>query len=172
MKSSSKQVRTLVLAGLALMIFAGACSRKNESTGQSNRGSTQTQGSDSATQYNTPSPNTTDQTNPNYNNNNTTPGAATDLQKDLADFRTQIDKKVADNAKAINDKRADLANVKSSMRAEYKKMLDDAEQRNNEIRDRVLNYSPTDKAAWDQFKTETNQALDDVSAGINKLDVK
>ena len=161
----SPKYSAVALAGLALMILAGACSRNNESTGQSNRGATQTQGSDSATQYN-------DQNaNPNYTT--TPPGGTTgDLQKDLADFRTQVDKKVADNAKAINDKRAELANVQSSMRAEFKKMLDDAEVRNNEIRDRVLNYTPTDRAAWDQFRNDTNTALDGISASIGKIDIK
>jgi len=156
------------------MILAGGCSRKNQSTGQSNRGATQTQGSDSATQYNNNQTNP-NQTNPNqYNNDqNTNPsGSANDMQKDLADFRNQVDKKVADNSKAINNKRAELTNVRTSMRAEFKKMLDDAEARNNEIRDRVLNYTPTDQTAWGQFKDDTNKALDDVSSVINKIDVK
>src|SRR5262245_44402213 len=168
MKSSN---HVIALAGIALMLLAGACSRHNESTGQSNRGTTQTQGSDSATQYNNDQ-NTTPQANPNYNNDQNTSGTPGDMQKDLADFRTQVDKKVADNAKAINDKRAELANVKSSMRAEFKKMLDDAEVHNNEIRDRVLNYTPTDQTAWDQFRSDTNKALDDISASISKIDVK
>lgn len=158
--------RVITLAGIALMIFAGACSRHNESTGQSNRGATQTQANDSATQYNN------DQTTPPVSTEQNMGGTTGDLQQDLADFRTQVDKKVADNAKSINDKRAELANVKSSMRTEFKKMLDDAEVHNNQVRDRVLNYTPTDRTAWDQFRSDTNQALDDIAASISKIDVK
>jgi hypothetical protein len=169
MTRSSKRVVALsavVLAGLSLMIFAGACSRSNQSTGQSNRGATQTEQIDSATQYNRQTPNQ-------YDNNQASPGgSATDLQKDVADFRNQIQKKVADNATAINDKRAELARAHNSTRAEFTKMLDDAEQRNNEIRDRVLNYTATDRAAWDQFRDGTNRALDDVAASVHRINVR
>jgi hypothetical protein len=51
-------------------------------------------------------------------------------------------------------------------------MIDDAEHRNHELRDKVADYKYEGAAGWDQFKHDTNEALDSVAASIKSMDLK
>jgi hypothetical protein len=167
MMGSINQGRAAVaLAALSLMLVAGACSRSNKSAASDTRGTTMNRDTTSApTNVNN---GTANPTNMGGDNN------AANFQKDWADFRNEVDKKVADNEKLITEKRADLANAHATtaMHSEFKRIIDDAEQQNHELQQKVGDYHFQNDQAWSQFKDETRNALDAVAAGLNKIDVK
>ena len=96
----------------------------------------------------------------------------TEWQKDWSDFSDSVNKKVVDNDKLIADKRNELANNTSAMHDEFKKMIDDAEHRNHDFRDRVQDYKYETKEGWDQFKNDVNSGLDAVASSIKSIDIK
>jgi ClpP class serine protease len=178
MRSINQGRAAAVLAALSLMLVAGACSRSNKSAASDTRGTTMNRDTTSVpTNVNNGA---TDNTYNGTNNGTANPANmggdndAANFQKDWADFRNEIDKKVADNQKLITEKRADLANAHATtaMRSEFKRIIDDAEQQNHELQQKVGDYHFQNDQAWGQFKDETRNALDAVAASLNKIDVK
>jgi hypothetical protein len=175
------------LAGLSLVVFTGACSRSHESKVQDARDNVHKQQKELAEERHDEAQDVSkEQQDANHDVaqkqedvnkaeqhlNEVQHEGSSDWQKDWSDFRDSVNKKVADNDKLITEKRGELANVTSPMHDEFKKMIDDAEHRNHELRDRVADYKFESKDAWDAFKNDVDQGLDAVSASIKKIDLK
>lgn len=178
---------TVAMAGLSLMMFTGACSRSHQSKVQDAKGDVQEEKKELAEERHDEAKDVAaeqqdaqhdiaqkqeDVNKAEQHLNEVQHEGTTEWQKSWADFRDDVNKKVADNDNLIAEKRAHLANASAAMHDEFQKMIDDAEHRNHDVRDKVANYKYESAAAWDQFKTDTNQALDAVASSIKSIDIK
>lgn len=153
------------LAGLSLIVFTGACSRSSQSKVQDARGKVQEEKQDVNEQQQ-------DVNQAEQNLNQAEQEASAAWLKDFADFRGAVDKKVADNETLLSEKRNDVARATSGSRETYEKMIEDAQKRNSDLRDRVEGYKYEGDAAWNTFKDDINHQLDDVTSMIKNIDVK
>lgn len=178
---------SVALALTLLMVFTGACSRSQQSKVQDARGNVQQQKEELAKEQRDEQQDVAreqqdaqhdiaakqaDVNQAEQHLNEVQHEGSSDWQKNWSDFRDGVNQRVADNDKLIAEKRSDLAGANTAMHDEFKKMIDDAEHRNHDLRDKVADYKYEGAAAWDQFKNDTNSALDAVAAGIKKIDVK
>lgn len=175
------------LAGLSLVVFTGACSRSHESKVKDARGDVQEEKQELAEERHDEAQDVAkeqqdaqhdiaakqqDVTQAEQHLNEVQHEGTSDWQKDWTGFRDDVNKKVLDNDNLIAEKRNQLANASSSMHDEFKKMIDDAEHRNHDFRDRVADYKYESKDAWDHFKNDVNQGLDAVASSIKGIDIK
>jgi len=178
---------TVALAGLSLLMFTGACSRSQHSKAENARKNVQDQKKELAEERHDEAQDVSreqkdaqhdigqkqeDVNKAEQHLDKVQHEGTAEWQKDWTDFRDDVTKKVEDNDKLLSEKRNDLANVGASMRGQYKEMIDHAENRNHDIRDRVANYKFQSNESWDQFKKDTKQALDDVASSIKSIDIK
>lgn len=175
------------LAGLSLVVFAGACSRSHQSKVENARENVQEQKEELAEERHDEAQDVAeaqkdaqhdigekqaDVNRAEQHLNEVQHEGTTEWQKDWSDFRDEVNKKVADNDNLIAEKRNALANASSAMHDEFKKMIDDAEHRNHDFRDRVMDYKYETKEGWDRFKNDVNQGLDAVASSIKSIDIK
>jgi len=175
------------LAGLSLLVFTGACSRSQHSKVENARENVQEEKKELAEERHDEAQDVSkeqqdaqhdiaqkqeDVNKAEQHLNEVQHEGTTDWQKDWSDFRDSVNKKVADNDKLITEKRNALANANTSMHDEYKKMIDDAEHRNHDFRDRVADYKFESKESWDQFKNDVDHGLDAVASGLKSIDIK
>ncbi|HKW13618.1 MAG TPA: hypothetical protein VJS69_03945 [Candidatus Krumholzibacteria bacterium] len=178
---------SVALALTGLMMFTGGCSRSHQSKVQDAKGNVQEQKQELAEEQRNEQQDVAkeqqdaqhdiaqkqeDVNKAEQHLNEVQHEGTVDWQNDWSHFRDDVNKKVVDNDKLIAEKRSDLANASTSMRDQFKKMIDDAEHRNHDLRDKVADYKYEGAASWDQFKSDTNSALDAVAASINKIDFK
>jgi hypothetical protein len=188
---SPKQVRAgrvaAALAGLSLVVFTGACSRSQHSKVENARENVQEEKQELAEERHEEAQDVANEQQDAQHDiaqkqedvnkaeqhlNDVQHEGSTDWQKDWSDFRDSVNKKVADNDKLIAEKRTDLASASTAMHDEYQKMIDDAEHRNHDFRDKVADYKYESKEAWDQFKHDVDQGLDAVASSIKGIDIK
>ena len=185
---SPKRVRgAAMLGGLSLVILTGACSRSHQSKVEDAKGNVQEEKQELAKEQQAEQQDVAkeqqdaqhdiaqkqeDVNKAEQHLNEVQHEGSTDWQKDWSDFRDEVNKKVADNDRLIAEKRSAIASASTPMHDEFKKMIDDAEHRNHDLRDKVVGYKYQSAAAWDQFKSDTNSALDAVAASLNQIDVK
>jgi hypothetical protein len=175
------------LAGLSLVVFTGACSRSQHSKVENARENVQEEKEELAEERHDEAQDVAkeqqdaqhdiaqeqqDVNKAEQHLNEVQHEGTTEWQKDWSDFRDDVNKKVADNDKLIAEKRNQLANASSAMHDEFKKMIDDAEHRNHDFRDRVASYKYETKEGWDHFKNDVNQGLDAVASSIKSIDIK
>lgn len=87
-------------------------------------------------------------------------------------YKDDVDKDMADNATSIATLRAEVAKIDKRYQANYKQSLDEAERKNNELKDRVNNYKDEGDAKWELFKTDTKRELDELTATIKNISIK
>jgi cell division septation protein DedD len=87
-------------------------------------------------------------------------------------FKNDFDKDLTDNEAGIAARRAEVEKIDAGNRSRYNASLDDAERKNNELRDRVNNYKDEGDAKWELFKTDTRRELDDLKATIKDISIK
>jgi len=175
------------LAGFSLVVFTGACSRSQQSKVENARENVQEEKHELAEERHDEAQDVAaeqkdaqhdiaekqeDVNKAEQHLNEVQHQGTTEWQKDWSDFSDSVNKKVVDNDKLIADKRNELANHTSAMHDEFKKMIDDAEHRNHDFRDRVKDYKYETKEGWDQFKNDVNNGLDAVASSIKSIDIK
>ena len=91
---------------------------------------------------------------------------------DMDNYRKETDAKVAANDKIIADLKARIDMQKKEAQDEYKKKIDELEQKNAEMKKKIGDYKAEGKEKWEQFKAECNHDMDGLSKAFNDLTVK
>lgn len=86
-------------------------------------------------------------------------------------FKNDFDKDLADNEASIATLRAEVAGIDGSYQSKYNEIIDEAERKNNELKDRVNNYKDEGDAKWELFKTDATRDLDDLKAAIKNISI-
>lgn len=98
--------------------------------------------------------------------------ARTDWQEDWLGFKREINEDVSKNERRIMELRSEVAQIDTQYQDEYNVMINDAERRNYELRDRVNNYYNEGDQKWMVFKTDVRQDFDDLETSIRNIMVK
>lgn len=97
--------------------------------------------------------------------------ARAEWKSDYLSFKRDMVNELAENEKLIIEKRQDATNVDAAHQEHYNTAINDAEQRNNELRDRLNNVTDQGDEAWTKFKDEFRTAVNNVEESIKKIDV-
>lgn len=96
-------------------------------------------------------------------------------QKYLADieaYRKVITDKIDANNKSIAEFKLRINKEKKEAREDYKKRINELEQKNNDIKKKLDDYKAQGKENWENFKTEFNHDMDELGQAFQDLTVR
>jgi hypothetical protein len=96
----------------------------------------------------------------------------TAYMKDMANYKKQTVDKISSNDTIIEGIKAKFENGKSDVKAGYKKSIAELEQKNAEMKKRLINYKAEGKSKWEIFKIQFNHDMDDLGNEFKKLTAK
>jgi phosphoenolpyruvate-protein kinase (PTS system EI component) len=95
--------------------------------------------------------------------------AQEDYAIDLETYRIETTNKIEANRKSIIALRARIENEKKEAKAEYTKQIADLEQKNSDMKKRIIEYKADSKESWQSFKTEFKKDMDDLELAIQNF---
>lgn len=87
--------------------------------------------------------------------------AQQDSVADYQNFKRDTEARFLKNEKSLADWKVKVAQSDVNRRAEYEKNLGTLNQRNVELRKRMVDYKQNGDTKWSSFKTEFNNDMDD-----------
>jgi uncharacterized protein YhaN len=91
---------------------------------------------------------------------------------DIENYRRDIDEMIAANDRTITEFKAKMKNQKRQISADYKKKIDQLEQKNSELKKRMDEYKAGGKENWDKFKAEFDHDMAELGKAFKDLTVK
>jgi len=89
--------------------------------------------------------------------------------KDVENYRKETADKVMSNDQIIAELKAKLKHEKKEAKAEYKKKVDELEQKNSEMKKKMDDYKVEGKEKWEMFKRDFNKGMDDIGNALKDL---
>ncbi|MFC2111246.1 hypothetical protein ACFLQ5_02210 [Bacteroidota bacterium] len=89
----------------------------------------------------------------------------------IIQFKEESQEKISNYEKAIADVRKGIANDKKEIKAGYENSLAVIEQKNNELKIKLANYSEEKMENWESFKEEFNHDVDELGKALKDLTV-
>lgn len=86
-------------------------------------------------------------------------------------FKQQSEERIANNEKIIADFKASRAANKKAIKDSEQRMIDELEQRNINMRKKIIEYKENGKDEWAAFKTEFGHDMDELGKAIKGLTV-
>lgn len=93
-------------------------------------------------------------------------------QENWLKFKRDNDQDIAANERRFLDLRKEVNDVDTRYRAKYNTRIDELERRNNELRDRIINYKDDGDPRWEEFKTEIKRDMDDLKSSVSNITIK
>jgi TolA-binding protein len=90
-------------------------------------------------------------------------------QKDLANYRQEIQEKIASNEALIAEMRAKNLTASAKDKAEREVHIAEVEQRNNELRSKLDNYDGTSQERLAEFRDELNHDMNELGESLKNL---
>ena len=97
--------------------------------------------------------------------------ARAEWKESWVSYKNDFDKELADNETSIAALRSEVAAIDASYRSKYNESIDQAERKDNELKDRVNNYQDEGDAKWELFKTDTSRELDELQATLKNITI-
>src|ERR1035437_4343652 len=91
---------------------------------------------------------------------------------DIENYRKETADKIAANDKSIDDLKAKIKHEKKEAKADYKKKVDELEQKNNDMKKKLDDYKADGKEKWEIFKAEFNHDMDELGKALKDMTVK
>jgi hypothetical protein len=91
---------------------------------------------------------------------------------DIEKYRVETAEKILANEKNIMELNLLIANEKKEARADYKKKMDELEQKNKTLKNKMLEYKESGKENWEKFKVEFNRDMEELGSAFKDLTVK
>lgn len=91
---------------------------------------------------------------------------------DIEKYRVETAEKILANEKNIMELNLLIANEKKEARADYKKKMDELEQKNTTLKNKMLEYKESGKENWEKFKMEFNHDMEELGTAFKALTVK
>ncbi len=101
--------------------------------------------------------------------------AEADYVADMEKFKRETDDRIVTNQKSIDDFNAKISTEKKEAREEYRKRINELEQKNKDMKKRMDEYKPEGNEKWQSFKREFNSDMEQLGnalKGLGKNDVK
>jgi hypothetical protein len=86
-------------------------------------------------------------------------------------FKQQSEERIANNEKIIADFKASRAANKKAIKDSEQRMIDELEQRNINMRKKIIEYKENGKDEWAAFKIEFGHDMDELGKAIKGLTV-
>ncbi len=90
---------------------------------------------------------------------------------DYESFKQQSEERIAQNEKIIADFKASRIANKQAIKASEQRMIDELEQRNINMRKKIVEYKENGKDKWEDFKAEFGHDMDELGEAIKGLTV-
>jgi len=90
---------------------------------------------------------------------------STEFQK----FKKEAQERIQKNKEAIAEFKAKMLKEKKEAKAQYKERINELEQKNNKLKDRIADYKEDGKEKWESFKNEFNHDMDEVGKALKDL---
>jgi len=100
------------------------------------------------------------------------PKAKEEYLTDIDSYRKNMDDKITANKRSIADLKARIKDQKREAAADYKTKINDLEQKNNDMKKRIDEYTIEGKEKWEKFKTEFDRDMDELGKSLKDLTVK
>lgn len=94
------------------------------------------------------------------------------LQDSIQDFRLKSEVRFIEYEKQIVELKAKIAKEKSGNKSTYEKELAKLEQKNQELKNQLANFTDESQEKWDVFKTEFNKDMDNLGNAFKDLVTK
>lgn len=98
--------------------------------------------------------------------------ASVEWQQDYLGFKKEMIGEITQNEQAILDKRAEIAKLDPSRQEMHMTMVQQAEQRNNDLRSELNNITDAGAEAWTKFKDDFRVSINQVEESINAIKVE
>ncbi len=82
------------------------------------------------------------------------------------EFKTEAEAKISENEKIIEVYNAKMITAKGKYEAKYDKKIVDLEQKNKDLKSKIINYKEDGKDKWEEFKTEFNHDMGELSTAL------
>jgi F0F1-type ATP synthase membrane subunit b/b' len=86
--------------------------------------------------------------------------------------RKETNEKIAANDQSIAEFKVRIETKKKEAKADYKKRIEDLEQKNSDMKKRLDEYKADGKAGWEKFKAEFNHDMEELGKAFTDLTVK
>jgi len=86
---------------------------------------------------------------------------------EVANFKIETDEKITINEKTISDIKERMQIEKASNTAEYKTLISELEQKNSDMKKRMVDYKEDGNDKWQSFKSEFNHDMDELGNSLN-----
>lgn len=86
-------------------------------------------------------------------------------------FKAEQEAKIAANDKIIEEYKAKMTNTKGKLVASYDKKIDELEAKNKELKSKLNDYKEEGKDAWEKFKSEFNNDIDELGSALKSFTV-
>ncbi len=95
-----------------------------------------------------------------------------EYQEDIENYRKETADKITVNSQIIADLKAKIEHEKKEAKTDYKKIIAELEQKNNEMKKKMDDYKAEGKEKWEKFKAEFNHDMDELGAAFKGLTAK
>lgn len=92
-----------------------------------------------------------------------------DLDEAEREFRNEADIKLRENENEIRMYKDNINTMKVETRANYQRMVDSLERRNEELKIKLKEYKGETNDKWDAFKREFNHDMDELKNSLKDI---
>ncbi len=90
---------------------------------------------------------------------------------DYESFKQQSEERIANNEKIIADFKASKVANKKAITVSEQRMIDELEQRNINMRKKIIDYKENGKDKWEEFKAEFGHDMDELGEALKGLTI-
>src|ERR1035437_10296881 len=89
--------------------------------------------------------------------------------KDVENYKKETADKVISNDQIIAELKTKLKHEKKAAKAEYKRKVDELEQKNSEMKKKMDDYKTEGKEKWEFVKADFNKGMDEIGKSLKDL---
>jgi hypothetical protein len=95
--------------------------------------------------------------------------ARADSANEYQMYKDASDKKISDNNEKILALKEEIKLEKSELKTKNQKAIDELDQKNMKLKDRIHQYKQGDKNGWEAFKLSFNKDMDELGKSISSM---